>query len=211
MLDSKLCDLSDKAKVLKRKVKAVGKDHIRRVSRNDPMFKDRSIIVRSAHSKTVIPVPDQVILCDACNDEIKTDTVNLLVIDGGVWGTVCEGCRLRYHKGLPIKEAVKLNQVQKTLIQQLQAQNPLFMAEFSITNIVLMSENTIRLCSRGREIVNIDITYNRGSDLYDIKAYRLRNHGLEVKTIYDEQGFFWDQLNEAIKTILEESVSYGKG
>ena len=106
-------------------------------------------------------------------------------------------------------QSVNLNQVQKTLIQQLQAQNPLFMAKFCITDIVLMNENTIRLHSRGREIVNIDITYNHGSDLYDIKAYRLRNHGLDVKPIYGEQGFFWDQLNQAIKAILKRSAKNG--
>jgi len=103
-------------------------------------------------------------------------------------------------------QSVNPNQVQKTIIQQLQAQNPLFMADFTITDIVLMSENTIRLHSRGEEIVNIDITYNCGSDLYDVKAYRLRNHGLDVKLIYDRNGFFWDQLNQAIDSIIERSL-----
>ena len=97
----------------------------------------------------------------------------------------------------------EINRVQETLIQQLQAQNPLFTAEFNISSIVLMDENRVRLCSRGGEVVNIDIAYNEGSDLYDIKAYRIRNHGLDVKTIYDKTGFYWDQLNEAIKTILK--------
>lgn len=96
-----------------------------------------------------------------------------------------------------------INQVQKTFIQQLQVQNPNFLSEFHITNIVLMSENRIRLHHRAKEIVNIDITYNRGSDLYDVKAYCVRNHGLDVQTIFDEEGFFWDQLNTVIKSILK--------
>lgn len=100
----------------------------------------------------------------------------------------------------------KLNRVQQTLIEQLKVQNPSFLSEFNIKNIVLMDKDRIRLCCRGKEKVNIDISYNRGSDLYDIKAYRLRNYGLDVKTIYDQDGFFWDQLNEVIKTILEGST-----
>lgn len=80
------------------------RNYIKRVSRSDPMFSNRVIAVISANSKTVIPVPDRLIVCDACNDEIKTDQINLLVLDRHVWGAICEKCRLRYHKKLAIIE-----------------------------------------------------------------------------------------------------------
>lgn len=79
-------------------------NYILRVSRNSPRFRNRAIIVAGGGEVVKIPVPDQIILCDACNDEIQTEQVNLLVIDGGVWGAICEGCRVEYHSELPIKE-----------------------------------------------------------------------------------------------------------
>ena len=79
-------------------------NYIKRVSRNDPMFQNRVIAVISANSKTAIPVPDQLIVCDGCNDEIKTDQISLLVLDSHVWGAICEKCRRNYHKKLPIIE-----------------------------------------------------------------------------------------------------------
>ena len=80
------------------------KNYILRESRNSPRFKNRTITVVGGGSVVKIPVPDEIILCDACNDQIQTEQVNLLVVDGGVWGAICEGCRLEYHSKLPIKE-----------------------------------------------------------------------------------------------------------
>ena len=80
-------------------------DHILRISRNSPCFKNRAIVVGFGGGEVVkIPVPDEIILCDACNDQIQTEQVNLLVVGGGIWGAICEGCRLEYHSKLPIKE-----------------------------------------------------------------------------------------------------------
>lgn len=99
-----------------------------------------------------------------------------------------------------------ISQVQKTIVEQLTAQNRFFASEHDIKALVAMDDrNTIRLHHRGKETVNIDIRYNEGSDLYNVKAYRLQNHGLDVKTIYDEQGFYWDQLDTVIKTILRKA------
>ena len=99
----------------------------------------------------------------------------------------------------------KPNTVQRTLLEQLQIQNPFFMTEFHVKGLVLMTKNRIRLCSRGRRKINIDITYNSGTDLYDVKAYLLLNYGLDLTTIYDQTDLFWDQLNTVLKTILEQT------
>ena len=80
------------------------KNYILRVSRNSPRFKNRAIIVSGGGEVARIPVPDNIILCDVSNDEIQTEQVNLLVVDGVVWGAICEACRLKYHSNLPIKQ-----------------------------------------------------------------------------------------------------------
>ena len=80
------------------------KNYILRESRNSPRFKNRTIIVSGGSEVVTIPVPNEIILCDACNDEIQTEKVNLLVVDGSIWGAICEGCRLKHHRNLPIRE-----------------------------------------------------------------------------------------------------------
>ena len=93
---------------------------------------------------------------------------------------------------------------QKTIARQLQGLNPFFAIQYGVKALVAMSDGrTLRLHTRqSRKIINIDITYDRCLDLYNIKAYRLQNHGLDVKTIFDKQGFFFDQLDETINTIV---------
>ncbi len=100
-----------------------------------------------------------------------------------------------------------VTQIQDTMIKQLSAQNPAWSTDHSVKTVLLMSDGiTIRLCHRrGRRVVNIDITYNRGSDLYSVKAYLIRHSGLEVTTIYDESGFFWDQLDMVIGSVLRKA------
>jgi len=50
--------------------------------------------------ESVIPVPDDSIVCDSCNDLIDTLIISLLIINDRVWGTVCEKCRIKYHSDL---------------------------------------------------------------------------------------------------------------
>ncbi len=109
------------------------------------------------------------------------------------------------------------NTVQRTLIMQLEHLNPMFVVEYNIKAVILMDENTIRLHSKGKgqPTVNIDIKYNIGSDLYEIKAYKIKRFdfrtldlgNLDPITIYDETGIFWDQLNDIIQDILGRARS----
>ena len=88
------------------------KNHIKIVSRYDPRyFANRVNRIYAAKpdltidwSKDVayIPVPDDLIVCDVCNAEIGGEEVKLLMVDGHVWGTVCEGCELKYHSKLQV-------------------------------------------------------------------------------------------------------------
>ena len=98
----------------------------------------------------------------------------------------------------------KLNEIQKTLIDQLRVLNPFFLLEYNIRTVVIMNETTLRLHSKASKTINIDIRYNRGSDLYDITAYKLENFGLDVSTIFNEKGIFCDQLDETLRSILKK-------
>ncbi|MEM1538472.1 MAG: hypothetical protein QXK12_07185 [Candidatus Nezhaarchaeales archaeon] len=50
----------------------------------------------------VVPIPEGVVLCDVCGDPIFTPMIMLLVLDGYVWGIICEGCRRKYHYDKPL-------------------------------------------------------------------------------------------------------------
>jgi len=45
----------------------------------------------------LVPIPDDVVLCDVCGDPIDPPMMMLLVLDGYVWGIICEECRRKYH------------------------------------------------------------------------------------------------------------------
>lgn len=101
---------------------------------------------------------------------------------------------------LEVLQLAKVNQVQKTLLEQLKRLNPLYKADFGIENIVIMDDATLRFCARNKQKVNIDIHYNSGSDLYDIKAYHIVK--FDAKTIFDTPGIFFDQLNDILRQII---------
>ena len=82
---------------------------IKIVSRNHPIFKnrcsgftyrdnDRKIITKTLH-----PIPDDVIICDGCNSLIKDDTVGLYMTDKDhCWGTQCKRCIEKYFSEVPV-------------------------------------------------------------------------------------------------------------
>lgn len=78
---------------------------IKREDRTAERFRDRAITVygfgdKRPPSVSRIPVPDNVVLCDVCNVEITTPKINLLYLskrDKYPYGTLCEGCRVKYH------------------------------------------------------------------------------------------------------------------
>jgi hypothetical protein len=80
---------------------------------------------------------------------------------------------------------------------------PSWRSRYSINNLVKIDDQTLRLASkpRGRNQVNMDIRYNRGTDLYDIKAYEITKD-MSVYEVYDDTGFYTDNLPAVLDKVL---------
>jgi hypothetical protein len=69
------------------------------------------------------------------------------------------------------------------------------------------SEWDIRLLIREPGlVVNIDITLDRGDDLYNVKGYLIRNSGVHIDEIYDGSGLFWEQLHEVVDRAMANAA-----
>lgn len=97
---------------------------------------------------------------------------------------------------------VELTQIQYTLLEQLKGINRLFMSEYNV-KAILTIDNGLRLHTKNNgKVVNIDITYDYGRDLYDIKAYSVNSLKAKTGRIADFTEVFFDQLHERIREIL---------
>jgi len=109
-----------------------------RVKRDTPMFRERKLVMTSIDYKggkytdiTIreIPIKQDLILCDVCNKEITTEYINLLCLTKkDIWGVLCEGCRIKYHKKLRINYMINgiemsfkdaMNYIEKMKIRKL--------------------------------------------------------------------------------------------
>lgn len=79
------------------------------ISRDDPMFKDRSwTVINLGDDKGIeIPVPDGWICCDICGEKIESLAISLLRQKVGGdeigLGAVCNGCKGKYHSDVPTR------------------------------------------------------------------------------------------------------------
>jgi hypothetical protein len=99
------------------------------------------------------------------------------------------------------------NECQRTILEQLNALNRFFMVEFKVETIVLIDAVTVRLCCRTRNKINFDVHHDEGADLYNIKAYLLRNYGLDVTELINVEGIFCDQLGDLLRDAHEKANS----
>jgi len=96
----------------------------------------------------------------------------------------------------------RLTQVQQKLLNQLKETNSFFRIEYNI-KAILAIDNGLRLHTRNKgRVVNIDITYDSGKDLYRIKAYPVNGLKAKVEQIADFTDVYFDQLHERIREIL---------
>jgi len=78
------------------------------VSRNHQMFKNRSMTFYSQQSGKIVEeklstIPNDIIVCDGCNNLILDEEVGLLMLEPNhAWGTQCKSCILKYYSKLPV-------------------------------------------------------------------------------------------------------------
>ncbi len=66
------------------------------------------------------------------------------------------------------------NEVQQTLLDQLTAMDKMWYFRYGVDKIVLLDANTVRFHIRNENgIFNVDVHYNKGHDLYDVKGYKI--------------------------------------
>jgi len=80
---------------------------IKLVPRNSQFFQNRKIAIMSFGKRDIreISIPNNLILCDICNDEIKTSKIMLLFLskrDKQPYGTLCLTCKKKYHSKVKI-------------------------------------------------------------------------------------------------------------
>jgi len=115
-------------------------------------------------------------------------------------------------KAPPYEEIIKIAKskgytpIQAETLAQLYALNPLFRYAYGVEAILNIENGYgIRLHTRnGEKIINIDIIYRPVPDLYEIKAYRLTNHGLDIQQIADIKDVFFMDLKTYFKAILTD-------
>lgn len=78
-----------------------------------------------------------------------------------------------------------------------------FFRAVGVSKLLDMNDGRLRLHS-ARKHINIDITLDEGSDDYTIKAYKLKNRGLDIEVIKDISGIYCDQLTDIVYSILCE-------
>jgi len=95
--------------------------------------------------------------------------------------------------------------IQAEILAELTALNPLWIHAYDIEAILNIADGYgIRLHHRSHRIINIDIIYRPVPDAYEIKAYKITNHGLDAEEIANYEDVYFPELEERIKDILNQ-------
>ena len=109
-----------------------------------------------------------------------------------------------------IRETAKskgYSDVQAEILTQLYALNPLWIYEYNVKAILNVADGYgVRLhIKHGRKVINIDIVYSVGQDLYEVVAHEVDAIKAETKQIAKIEMVFFDQLHEVIRKILRRA------
>lgn len=99
----------------------------------------------------------------------------------------------------------ELNEVQETILKQIKAQEPLFMFIYKVQTVLIVDDSTIRLCCRTRHKINFEVHYDAGLDLYTVKAWLLRDYGLDLHELLNMTEIQWDQLADLLHRAHEDA------
>ena len=102
-----------------------------------------------------------------------------------------------------------MNNINTTTIQQLtKGQGVNALAVLTGAQIVFDdTKNIIKLVfkkqagPRGAKLTHLQIAYNAGTDLYDVKAYKMNKKTFEMPVIKNLEGCYGDMLNEVCEGI----------
>lgn len=108
----------------------------------------------------------------------------------------------------PDRHRVRLSRVQQTLLDQLRGLNPLFIGDYGIKAILTIANGMgVRLHSRNRgKVINFDIVYDRGQDLYDLKAFRVNELKASTGEIDSWEGAYVEDLHPFIRRVLDKEA-----
>ncbi|KKN06186.1 hypothetical protein LCGC14_1079930 [marine sediment metagenome] len=107
----------------------------------------------------------------------------------------------------------EMNETQTILMEQLKSLG--VFSKQKVERTVYNSDKSdgstwdIRLCIREPGlVVNVDIGFDRGQDLYDVKGHLIRNMGLHIDEVYSGEGFFWDQLGDIVDRAMTKAREF---
>jgi hypothetical protein len=115
----------------------------------------------------------------------------------------------------------QISEYQQTMMHQLSHQHSYWRGEFGVKQIIVIDEFTLRFPFRiGSKKVNVDLTFDRGADLYNIKAIDVNrfmrktmkldfnpddwDKVTEECTILDVKGLYWNQLIPTFRDIASK-------
>ncbi|MHA1723105.1 MAG: hypothetical protein ACTSXW_08520 [Candidatus Baldrarchaeia archaeon] len=92
--------------------------------------------------------------------------------------------------------------IQAEILAQLYAFNPLWIHEYNVKAVLNIADGYgVRLHTRqNRRVINIDIVYSVGHDLYNVTAYEIK--GVEAEEIAKHEMIYFFQLHDVIREIL---------
>ena len=98
-----------------------------------------------------------------------------------------------------------MSNVIDTIMKHLRCQglDKLTLTGLGLRMLVKMDDNNLRLHFKARKgVINIDIHYDQGLDLYVVKAHKLNPQTLDVKTRESGEVYF-DQFAELFREVFE--------
>lgn len=89
------------------------------------------------------------------------------------------------------------------IADQLDDVKPLWRDRYSVKQLVLVDDNTLRLEVREqyRLPIKVEIRYDHGSDTYSIKTYEIKKN-MAVYEVYEGHGFYTDNLDTVLDSII---------
>jgi allophanate hydrolase subunit 1 len=100
-----------------------------------------------------------------------------------------------------IRENKSLSDTQKAILETLTYFNPIWKDDLGVKEILVKDDNVIWLHTKNNnKVVNVEIVYDYGSDLYIVKFHKLK--GFDVETTEFEDVYF-DELYR----LLQEQIS----